>query len=133
MENSKSIHLLGVLKDLFDGEVIDNKISTSVDTKLSQATDIVIDDELKSFLAEREQVKDIFLQNMSLESYLQSYDELCRYGLDEYLMESLHWHIRNEMEDCAAQFFESDFYMRFKHYKTVNDIVITFDPDKFNN
>ena len=109
------------------------KYQTSADTKLSQAPDIIIDDELKSFLAEREQAKDRFLQNLSLESFLQNYDEICRYGLDEYLMESLKWNIRNEMEDCAALFFESEFYNKFKRYKTVNDIVITYDPDKFNN
>jgi len=138
MIQGTDVDKINLLKELFDGEVIQQPDETtpSPDDRTALLPDensFDPDIDLQAFLDEREEFRIKMHQELSIDSYLQHYDELCRYGLDEYLMESLKWHIRNEMEDCAALFFESDFYMRFKHYKTVNEIVITYDPDKFNN
>lgn len=108
-----------------DGHLPDN--THSAYSELSFPTDNQPDEELKNFLIERETIRDRVFQNLSLETYMENFDELKLYGLDEFFLESLKWFIRLELSENPLPFFESNFYQKFKNHKVVIDIVDAFE------
>lgn len=55
----------------------------------------------------------------SFEAYVENYDLLKTYGLDEKLINQLEWLIVFYLENRKVEFFGSEFYERFKGHEVV--------------
>ena len=78
-----------------------------------------LDDELQQFLDERIKLEQGDA-SWSLESFLQLYEKLKEYGLEEKLMDNLEFFIRLEIELNRDDFLKSEFYKKFKNHKIVS-------------
>ncbi|MEX1269485.1 MAG: hypothetical protein WEA56_10815 [Balneolaceae bacterium] len=56
---------------------------------------------------------------MELEDYVNRYDEIKAYGLDQKLIKQLEWFIIFNVENNRNAFCESRFYKKFKHHEVV--------------
>jgi len=105
MENKKRTtdeELLELIKSLFGAE----------------AEEMELDEELQRFLDERIKLEQGDA-SWSLDSYLQLYEKLKTYGLEEKLMNNLEFFIRLEIEHSRDEFLKSEFYKKFKDHKIV--------------
>lgn len=69
------------------------------------------------FLRERDQLEEEVL--WSFEKYVQNYDLLKAYGLEDKLINELEWFIVFKLVHNKEEFMESSFYKKFKDHKVV--------------
>lgn len=63
----------------------------------------------------------------SFEAYVENYDLLKAYGLDEKLINQLEWLIVFYLENRKEEFFGSEFYERFKGHAVVKRGVMEYE------
>ena len=79
------------------------------------------DDELQ-FLKERSELENSE-EIWTLEGYVENYDRLVQFGLEEKQMENLKFHIERSHRNWKKMFFSSEFYKQFKNHDVVKRIV----------
>lgn len=85
--------------------------------------EIILDQDTVEFLDEREALREEMEWDLSIATYLQSYEKLVRYGLDEYFMEQLKWEIHLKMGGEIGTYFSREFELRFKSQEYMLDLV----------
>jgi len=116
---------INLIQDLFACEpvqVADDHNATTTHGAENQQ-EMVPDQELLEFLDEREELREQMYDDLSIDSYLQSYDKLCQYGLEEYFMELLKWDINLKMGGDPDTFFSRDFELRYKDQEDMLELV----------
>ncbi|MDX1592434.1 MAG: hypothetical protein R3283_10745, partial [Balneolaceae bacterium] len=78
------------------------------------------DEEMWQFLDERIEIEKGDASR-SLKCYVEQYETLKQYGLEDKLMESLEFFIRFELEHSRDEFLKTEFYRKFKDHKIVAD------------
>lgn len=63
----------------------------------------------------------------SFEAYVENYDLLKAYGLDEKLINQLEWLIVFYLENRRDEFLESEFYRRFKGHEVVKRAYLEYE------
>ena len=113
---------INLLKELFDGEVIQQPDETtpSPDDRTALLPE---DNEIGAFLDERKEFREKMHQELSIDSYLQHYDEICRFGLDEYFMDLLKWEINLKIGNDPDHFYSHDFELNGKSQKEMVDLI----------
>lgn len=96
-------------------EIIKNRFGAEPETP-------ELDEELKRFIDERIKLEQGDA-SWSLDSFLQLYEKLKKYGLEEKLMRNLEFFIRLELELRKDEFLKSKFYKHFKDHKIVERVV----------
>ena len=87
-----------------------------------------IEDELR-FLKERDKLEQETA--WCFELYLENYDKLKEYGLDEKLMNQLEWLIIFYLENRREEFLGSEFYKRFRNSEVVQ--IAEMEYERRNN
>jgi len=116
---------INLIQDLFACEpvqVADDHNATTTHGAENQQ-EMVPDQELLEFLDEREELREQMYDDLSIDSYLQSYDKLCQYGLEEYFMELLKWEINLKMGGDPDIFFSRDFELRYKNQDEMLELI----------
>lgn len=114
-----------MIRDLFGCEPLDvEQEQVSGVAMAAQTTqELIPDQELLSFLDEREALREQMYEDLSIASYLRSHDKLTRFGLDEYFMEVLKWEINLKMGGEPDTFFSNEFELRFKSQEFMLELV----------
>lgn len=116
---------INLIQDLFACELVqvadDHSAPATRGAKNQQ--EMVPDQELLEFLDEREELREQMYDDLSIDSYLQSYDKLCQYGLEEYFMELLKWDLNINMGNDLDEFFSPEFELRFKDHQELLDLA----------
>lgn len=58
-----------------------------------------------------------------LEGYVKFYDQLVEYGLDDKIMERLAYVIKWYLDFHEKEFFQTEFYKRFKNHQVVQQLI----------
>lgn len=120
---------INLIQDLFACEPVqvadDHNATTTRGAENQQ--EMVPDQELLEFLDEREELREQMHDDLSIDSYLQSYDKLCQYGLEEYFMELLKWEINLKMGGDPDTFFSRDFELRYKDQSEMMELITTLE------
>ena len=83
------------------------------------------DEEELRFLKERDKLEQE--TEWSFELYLENYDKLKEYGLDEKLMIQLEWFIIFYLENRKDEFLGSAFYQMFKNHEVVRRAEMEYE------
>lgn len=65
--------------------------------------------------------------SLSFKAYVENYDELKAYGLDEKLMIQLEWFIIFYLENRREEFLGSAFYQKFKNHEVVQRAEMEYE------
>ena len=63
----------------------------------------------------------------SFEAYVENYEQLKKYGLDEKLMIQLEWFIIFYLENRREEFLGSAFYQKFKNHEVVQRAEMEYE------
>jgi hypothetical protein len=96
----------------------DNTIEDQLKKHFDAVSDEYIpdEDELR-FLNERRELEE--QTAWSFEMYVENYEKLKEYGLEEKLIKHLEWFILFYLENRREYFIESEFYKRFRNHEAV--------------
>ena len=84
----------------------------------AEPDEYILSEDDKRLLDERDYVKNKMDQD-SLQVYLDNYEKICNYGLQDILMERLKWRILHSVEEDYEGFVESPFYNKFRSHQIV--------------
>lgn len=87
---------------------------------------IELDEEMKRFIEERRKLEQSDA-SWSMSRYLQLYEKLKIYGLDEKMMKNLEFFIRLELQHNRNDFLKSEFYKKFKDHKILSRAKRDYD------
>lgn len=104
MDDEKQIEeeLLETIRNLFGAEI----------------EDVELDNQVERFLDTRIKLEQSDA-SWSLDRYLQLYEKLKTYGLEEKMMRNLEFFIRLELKYCKDDFLKSEFFKKFKNHRIV--------------
>lgn len=83
------------------------------------------DEEELQFLEERDKLEQETA--WSFEMYVQNYEKLKEYGLDEKLLKQLKWLIIFYLENRRDEFLGSQFYEKFKDHEVIQRAFLEFE------
>lgn len=123
-QEKDTLQKIRLIKNLFSAEEAQDVTELhSKSEEVKAPEQILPDQETRDFLDEREEFRDEMLQELNIDSYLQNYESLCRYGLDEYFMDLLKWEINIKLGNDPDIFFSPEFELRYKNQEEMLELV----------